>query len=209
MSWIEVLVEGSSDVPAIREVLTRRFALIEDHHFKIHPHQGRGNLPHKILKKNLKLQNKSLLYQLPAKLQGFSTWFTKGHWVLVVVDADDTPFNELLSDLHEMLQKLPKPPRVLFCIAVEETESWFIADTNAIKKAYPNSNIGGLKKIKADAICGAWERLAEAIQTKGKDKTAWAEAISPHLNLDTPPSPSFQKLIDGIERELKLPKQQP
>jgi Domain of unknown function (DUF4276) len=208
MSWIEVLVEGSSDAPAIREVLTRRFSLIEDHHFKIRPHKGRGNLPHKILK-NPELQNRSLLYQLPAKLRGFSTWFTKGHWVLVVVDADDTPFMELLSDLQEMLQKLPKPPRVLFCIAVEETESWFIADTNAVKKAYPNSNVNGLKKIEADAICGAWERLAEAIQTKGKDKTAWAETISPHLNLETPHSPSFKKLIEGIERELKVSAKQP
>jgi Domain of unknown function (DUF4276) len=208
MSWIEVLVEGSSDVPAIREVLTRRFALIEDHHFKIRPHKGRGNLPHKILK-NPELQNRSLLYQLPAKLQGFSTWFTKGHWVLVVLDADDTPFKELLNDLHEMLQKLPKPPRVLFRIAVEETESWFIADTNAIKKAYPKSNVSVLKKIKPDAICGAWEKLAEAIHTNGKDKTAWAEAISPHLNLDTPNSPSFQKLITGIERELNLTNSHP
>lgn len=203
MSWIEVLVEGSSDVPAIREVLTRRFALIEDHHFKIRPHKGRGNLPHKILN-NPELQNRSLLYQLPAKLQGFSTWFTKEHWVLVVVDADDTPFTELLNDLQKMLQKLPRAPRVLFRIAVEETESWFIADTNAVKKAYPKSNINGLKRIELDAICGAWERLAEAIQAKGKDKTAWAEAISPHLDLDNPPSPSFQKLIAGIERELNL-----
>jgi Domain of unknown function (DUF4276) len=205
MSWIEVLVEGSSDAPAIREVLTRRFALIEDHHFKIRPHKGRGNLPHKILK-NPELQNRSLLYQLPAKLKGFSTWFTKEHWVLVVVDADDTPFAELLEDLQVMLQKLPKAPRVLFRIAVEETESWFIADTTAIKKAYPKSNIAALKKIELDSICGAWERLAEAIQAKGKDKTSWAEAISPHLDLDNPPSPSFLKLITGIERELKLSK---
>jgi Domain of unknown function (DUF4276) len=207
MSWIEVLVEGSSDAPAIREVLTRRFALIEDQHFKIRPHVGRGNLPHKILK-NPELQNRSLLYQLPAKLKGFSTWFTKEHWVLVVVDADDTPFKDLLNDLQGMLQKLPKAPRVLFRIAVEETESWFIADTNAVKKAFPKSNINGLKRIELDSICGAWERLAEAIQAKGKDKTAWAEAIAPHLDLDKPPSPSFQKLITGIDHELKLSKTQ-
>lgn len=207
MSWIEVLVEGTSDEPAIREVLTRRFALIEDHHFKIRPHVGRGNLPHKILK-NPGLHNRSLLYQLPAKLKGFSTWFTKQQWVLVVVDADDTPLEELLHDLQTMLQKLPKAPRVLFRIAVEETESWFIADINAVKKAYPKSNISALKKIKPDAICGAWEKLAEAIHAKGKDKTAWAEAISPHLDLDTPYSPSFQKLITGIERELNLAKSQ-
>ena len=203
MSRIEVLVEGSSDVPAIREVLTRKFLLTENHHFRIHPHVGRGNLPDKILK-TPELQNRSLLYQLPAKLRGFSRWFTKHDWVLVLVDADNTPCSELLIDLQEMLKKLPQHPRVLFRIAVEETESWFIADTDAIKAAYPKSSITNLRKIKPDAICGAWEKLAEAIKAKGVDKTAWAEAISPHLDLDTPSSPSLKKLIEGIERELEV-----
>lgn len=202
MSWIEVLVEGSSDVPAIREVLTRRFLLTENLHFKIHPHAGRGQLPHKVLK-TPELQNRSLLYQLPSKLRGFGKYLTKDQWVLVVVDADDTPSDELLCDLHEMLQKLPTAPRVLFRIAIEETESWFIADTAAVKHAYHKADISVLKKIKPDAICGAWEKLQEAIQAKDRNKTAWAEAIAPHLNLDAPVSPSFQKLISGIERELK------
>lgn len=202
MSWIEVLVEGSSDVPAIREVLTRKFSLTEGQHFRIHPHKGRGNFPGKILSQPL-LRNESLLYQLPAKLRGFSTWFTKEHWVLVVVDADETPCGELLQNLEELLIKLVKPPRVLFRIAVEETESWFIADTAAVKKAYPNANIALIKRIQPDAVCGAWEKLAESIQAKGKDKTAWAEKISPHLNLENPSSPSFKKLLDGIQKELK------
>lgn len=202
MSWIEVLVEGSSDVPAIREVLTRKFLLIEGQHFRIHPHKGRGNLPSKILGNSL-LRNESLLHQLPAKLRGFSTWFTNEHWVLVVVDADETPCSELLQDLEELLIKLAKPLRVLFRIAVEETESWFIADTAAVKKAYPNANVTLIKKIQPDAVCGAWEKLAETIQAKSKNKTAWAETISPHLDLDNPPSPSFRKLLSGIEQELR------
>jgi Domain of unknown function (DUF4276) len=201
MSWIEVLVEGSSDVPVIRRVLSHRFGLTENQHFRIHPHEGRGNLPHKI-HKNPELQNRSLLYQLPSKLKGFSSWFTAECWVLVVVDADRTPWRELLTDLEEMLNKLPVKPRVLFRIAIEETESWFIADTAAVKRAYRKANISLLKKIPLDAVCGAWERLQEAIQAEGKEKTAWAEAIAPHLNLDNPPSPSLKRLIDGIEREL-------
>lgn len=207
MSWIEVLVEGSSDVPTIREVLTRKFSLIENQHFRIHPHKGRGDLPSNILK-NPELQNRSLLYQLPAKLKGYSTWLTKKDWVLVVVDADDTPCHELLSDLQTMLQRLPKVPRVLFRIAIEETESWFIADAAAVKSAYPNAHLINLKKITPDAICGAWEKLKEAIQATGKDKTAWAEAIAPHLDFDTPSSPSLKKLIEGIEQELKVSSKQ-
>jgi Domain of unknown function (DUF4276) len=201
MSWIEVLVEGSSDAPAIREVLTRHFKLTEGQHFKIHPHKGRGNLPHKILK-NPELQNQSLLHQLPKKLRSYGTFFPNDHWVLVVVDADDTPCHELLNDLEQMLRSLPIKPRVLFRLAIEETESWFIADTAAVKRAYPKADIALLKKIPLDAICGAWEKLQEAIHAKGKDKTAWAEAIAPHLNLSAPSSPSLKKLIEGIGREL-------
>ncbi len=208
MSWIEVLVEGSSDVPAVREVLTRKFSLIENQHFRIHPHKGRGDLPRNILK-NPDLQNRSLLHQLPFKLTGYSTWLTKKDWVLVVVDADNTPCHELLSDLQAMLQTLPKVPRVLFWIAIEETESWFIADTAAVKSAYPKATLINLKKIAPDAVCGAWEKLKEAIQAPGKDKTAWAEAIAPHLDFDTPSSPSLKKLIEGIERELKVSSKQP
>lgn len=196
-----MLVEGSSDVPAIREILTRKFALIENLHFRIHPHKGKGNLPGNTLK-NPELQNRSLLHQLPAKLRAYGKYLTQQQWVLVVVDADNTPCEKLLKDLQVMLQTLPTKPRVLFRIAIEETESWFIADTTAVGKAYPGSNLAILRKIQPDAICGAWEKLSEAIHANGKDKTAWAEAIAPHLDLNTPPSPSLKRLIDGIEREL-------
>ncbi|MFM9880733.1 MAG: DUF4276 family protein [Burkholderiaceae bacterium] len=208
MNWIEVLVEGSSDVPAVREVLTRKFALTENSHFRIHPHNGRGYLPGN-LRARPELQNRSLLHQLPSKLRGYGTWFTNQHWVLVVVDADDTPCHTLLAEMQTMLSQLEKPPRVLFRIAVEETESWFIADTAAVKKAYPNAAIAQLKNIPPDAVCGAWEKLAEAIHSAGNNKTAWAEAISPHLNLHAPPSPSLRKLIEGVERELNASSNSP
>ena len=208
MSWIEVLVEGPSDVPVIREILKRKFSLIENENFRIHPHQGRGHLPSDVLCKP-GLKNRSLLNQLSAKLRGYSTWFTRQDWVLVVIDADTTPCDQLVRDLNAILLKIPKFPRVLFAIAVEETESWFIADTAAIKKAYPDANLSQLKKIAPDAVCGAWERLSESIQAKSRDKTVWAENIAPHLNLVTPHSPSLKRVIEGIERELKAPARHP
>ncbi len=201
MTWVEVLVEGSSDVPLVRELLTRRFSLIEGMHFKIHPHRGRGNFPNKILK-NPELQNRSLLYQLPAKLRGFSTWFKKNQWVLVLVDADDSDPDELLNDFNLMLEQLPSCPNVIFGVAIEETESWFIADIPAVKKAFPKADVKALSKIEPDSICGAWEQLAQAISANGKDKTAWASAIAPHINFDSPASPSLQKTIEKIEQQL-------
>jgi hypothetical protein len=101
-----------------------------------------------------------------------------------------------------MYEALPDPrPRVLFRLAIEETESWFIADTRAIKQAYPRAKTQKLKPITPDAIVGAWEKLFEALGAKYVDKTGWAMAIAPHLNLDDPPSPSLRELIQGIERE--------
>jgi Domain of unknown function (DUF4276) len=206
MTQFEVLVEGTSDVPAIREVLTRRFGLTEGEHFRIHPHQGKGKLPSNPLARPDGNQ-RQLLHQLPAKLRGYAKSLTPNFVVLVVVDADDEPCATLLADLNSMLAKLPaRPPRVLFRLAIEETESWFVADPPAVKLAFPRANVAALKRIQPDAIIGASERLGEAIGVSGKssgpDKLRWAARICPYLDLETPKSPSLGKLISGVAREL-------
>jgi Domain of unknown function (DUF4276) len=205
MTWIEVLVEGAADVPVVREVLQRHFKLTENEHFRIHPHQGKGELPTNLLDKPDQ-KHRGLLHQLPAKLRGYAK-SNPDAVVLVVVDADKTPCSQLLGDLKTMLSMLPtRPKRVLFRLAIEETESWFIADTQAIQKAYPKAKVSPLKKIAPDAVVGAWEKLAEAIGSTGSsgtDKKRWAEQISPHLDFDSPRSPSLGKLIAGVDRELQ------
>lgn len=210
MTWLEVLVEGTSDVPAVREVLTRRFGLKEDEQFRIHPHQGKGNLPANPMARP-DSNRRQLLHQLPAKLRGYAKSLPQDAIVLVVVDSDDTPCATLLADLNNMLLRLPmRPARVLFRLAIEETESWFIADPAAVKRAFPKANTAALKKLQPDAIVGAWERLAEAIgvsaKSSGTDKLRWANQICPHLDLEQPSSPSLGKLISGVARELGLDK---
>ncbi len=206
MTWFEVLVEGTSDVPVMKEVFTRKFKLSENENFRIHPHHGKGKLPFNVLAKPDRNQ-RGLLHQLPAKLRAFAH---SSAIVLVVVDADDQSCIELLSELNAMLIKLgtQRPSRIIFRIAIEEIESWFIADPNAIKAAFPKAKVGALKKIKPDAIIGAWEKLAEAIHMPSSaapiSKKLWAEKISPYLNLDDPSSPSLRKLLEGIDRELKV-----
>lgn len=206
MTWFEILVEGASDVPAVRDVLTRRFGLVENVNFRIHKHKGRGSLPDDLLGQPDPKQQ-TLLNQLPAKLKGWS-YFGDDACVLVLVDADDDPCHELLTQLNSMLARLPKrPPRVLFRLAIEETESWFIADVDAVVAAYPKARTQKLRRIVADDIVGAWEELAAALglmnsEVTGADKYAWAERISPHLNLDEPRSPSLRKFIDGVGREI-------
>lgn len=85
----------------------------------------------------------------------------------------------LLTELNAMLAQLhTRPARVLFRLAIEETESWFIADTAAIQKADPKAKVAGLRKLQLDTVVGAWERLAESMgstRSSGTDKRRWTE----------------------------------
>jgi hypothetical protein len=207
MTYFEVLVEGASDVPVVRQLLTRRFNLVEGENFRIHPHKGRGKLPTNLLA-HPDPKHQTLLHQLPAKLRGFSYIGDEG-CVLVVVDADDDSPVELLTSLSNMLDRLPtKPPRVMFRLAVEETESWFLADEDAIRSAFPRARLQRLRNLEPDQIVGAWDVLADALKVKrsevtGADKFQWAEAIAPYLDIDNPRSPSLKELADGVEQELR------
>lgn len=207
MNFLEVLCEGSSDVPAVREVLTRRFELVEEETFRIHPHQGKGRLPgsDRLLKAPPGRQNQ-LLTQLPIKLKNYGSQAVGGYAtsVLVLVDADREDCRSLKERLATVYENLPtKPERCLFRIAVEETESWFLADPDAVKGAYPRAKVAALRRHAPDSVCGAWERLAEAIgedprACTGADKVRWAEKISPFLDLEEPRSPSLAALINGV-----------
>lgn len=200
--FMEILVEGGADVPAVREILERRFNLIKDIHFRIHPHRGKGKLPENILSKP-DPRNRGLLDQLPAKLRGFGK-LPSPCCVVVLVDADNDNCIGLKSDLIDVYRRIDrKPPCVLFRIAVEETESWFIADANAIKNAYPKADLNKITKSPPDSVIGAWENLAKALGRKpedciGADKIEWATRITPHLDLTDPKSPSLKAFLLGI-----------
>lgn len=200
--FVHALLEGAADVPVVREILTRRFAMNPGTEFELHAHQGKGSLPQDP-RQRPDPHNRTLLHQLPAKLRAYSD-LGDAVLVLVLVDADDAPEAEFLAELEEMLAALERrPPRVLFRLAVEETESWFLADPDAIRSAYPQAGIRLIQRIEPDAVVGAWERLAECLGRKGqpaaRDKYTWATRIAPAMNLDTPRSPSLRKLLEGLE----------
>lgn len=200
---IEVLAEGASDVPVLKELFTRYWGLHKDVHFRIHPHQGRGRLPVNSLAAP-NPRHRGLLDQLPAKLRGLA-WLPQSSLVLVLIDADNDEPQALLQALEVMLAQLPRRPhRVLFCLAVEETESWFLADSEAVGKAFPHVRLRMLEGIAPDAVVGAWERLAQALGEEvrgvtGARKLAWAQAIAPHMNFAMPASPSLRALQHGVQ----------
>lgn len=207
---LEVLVEGGADVPVVREVLARRFGLTEEVDFRIHPHRGKGRLPDDPSRRPAP-EHRGLLDQLPAKLRGYARTHAYADMVIVVViDADDEDCRELKRRIVELYNAVtPRPPRLLVRIAVEETESWFLADPPAVRAAYPKARTARLAAFTPDEVCGAWERLAEAIgrdpnKCTGADKYEWADAIAPHLDLAEPASPSLRALIEGVARTIEL-----
>jgi hypothetical protein len=146
-----------------------------------------------------------LLHQLPAKLRAYKN-FSDDYCIIVLVDADNDDCIVLKQNLVKIHRQLSnKPDCVLFRIAVEEIESWFIADPDAIKAAYPRAKIHKLDGYQPDKIVGAWELLADVLDKKrdecdGSDKFEWAQKISPHLDLHDPKSTSLYFFIQGVER---------
>ena len=206
---IRVLVEGTSDVPVVREALVRGMGRVQGTDFQVYWHKGKGRLPMNPLGPPA-ARDETLLGQLAAKLRAFGKNDPRSP-VVVVVDADRDDCLALKASLVALLGSLPDRPRdVIFRIAVEEMESWFVADTTAVQRAYPTVNLGVLTAIAPDAVVGAWEQLAQALglnsdSCTGADKEDWAKAISPHLELAHPPSPSFATFIRALEQLTGVP----
>jgi len=105
----------------------------------------------------------------------------------------------------------PKP-ETRFCFAIEEGEAWFLGDLYAVKRVYPKAKDAVLDSYINDSICGTWEKLADAVypggsstlskngwQVIGAEKSKWAEAITPHMNVANNKSPSFCYFIRKIQ----------
>ena len=200
--FCEVLVEGFSDVAVVREVLTRHLGRVEGNHFRIHPHRGKGALPADPAARP-NPRHRGLLDQLPAKLRGYAH-LSNDYAIVVLVDADDEDCVALKRSLVALCAPPnPCPARVLFRVAVEETESWFLAQPDAVQVAYSKANVSAFRTLPPDAVCGAWERLARAVgkapeDCTGADKHEWATRIAPHLDFDQPVSPSLNALVSGL-----------
>jgi len=200
-----ILVEGSSDVPGVRKILKRCFGLKEKRDFRIHPHQGKGQLPKDPFAPPNR-RHRGLLCQLPAKLRAFASW--KRACVVVLLDADREDCRELKQSLVVMYESLDyKPACVLFRIAVEEIESWWIADPAAVKAAYPLAHVHRLEAIPPDSVVGAWEELSMALgrdpERSRREKKVWAKRIAPHVALKPAKSPSLRAFVEGMARLIR------
>jgi len=131
--------------------------------------------------------------------------------VIVICDLDDQCLKRFKHELLKLLNECDPQPLTRFCLAIEEGEAWFLGDLDAIAKAYPDVKSDILNSYINDSICGTWEILADAIypggskkllergwQEVGKQKSLWADNISPHMNVSENKSPSFRYFYSQI-----------
>lgn len=212
----EILVEDQSGKRAL-DILVPKI-VGGDHTFSIHPYKGIGRIPRK-LGATGNPGNRILLERLPQLLRGYGKTFASygseyPAAVVLVCDLDNKCLKKFREDLIAILNACNPKPECRFCIAVEEGESWFLGDILAVKQAYPKAKDVVLCEYVNDSVCGTWETLANAVfsggaealsamgwHSVGSEKSAWAENIAPHMDVDKNSSPSFCYFRDKL-REL-------
>lgn len=202
----EILVEDQSGKKALDILFPKIIG--DEHTFIVHPYKGIGRIPQNLGKKN-DASKRILLDQLPKLLQGYGNTFSNypddyQAAVILVCDLDHKCLKAFLKELRAILDACNPKPETRFCIAIEESEAWFLGDIQAIKSAYPRAKDAILNGYVNDSICHTWEKLADAVypggasalkskgwQTVGAEKSQWAEKISLHMDVDNNVSSSF------------------
>lgn len=198
---LHILVEGPAEEALLRGWLPR--FLPPGHDFRLIPHRGKGRLSRDPLQAP-DLRRQGLLDQLPAKLRAYGRLLDpRTDRLLVLVDVDRDDCRELKGRLVEALASCDPKPYVLFRLAIEETESFYLGDPNSIKKAFPGAKLGKLRSYEPDSICGTWELFSEVVGAPSEDKVSWAESMAPHLGIvwkgkGANRSPSFRQLCQGL-----------
>ncbi|MCB9104387.1 MAG: hypothetical protein H6633_09100 [Anaerolineales bacterium] len=210
----EILVEDISGKTAL-EILVPKI-IGNEHTFYVHAYKGIGRIP-KNLRATSDPQKRILLDQLPRLIRGYGKTFAGyGDYpsvLIVVCDLDSRCLSAFRRELFDLVNRSDPKPDTYFCIAVEEGEAWYLGDMIAVKKAYPHAKDTTLNSYVNDSICNTWELLADALfsggakklsqlgyQTIGREKTTWAEKITPHMDIDSNLSPSFCYFRDKLRK---------
>lgn len=210
---IEILSEDKSSTAVLQSIMDQLLARRDiRHQVCIRPHRGKGFYPANFWKKPARYAS-GLMDLLPAKVRAYAEIYDPAELILVVVmDADDEDPNQVYRRLEKILLDFGDRLAYVIGISVEETESWLLADAQAISRAYPQADLALLNQYEQDSIVGTWEFLAAVLYGKDADriidigypavgqyKHEWARRISPYLELDRNQSPSFQRFRNRFE----------
>ncbi len=202
----EVLVEDASGKLLLDEILPRLLATLDGtHSHRTIAYKGIGRIP-KGLTPQGDPRKRILLDQLPRVLKGYgrSLQAVKAA-VVVVLDLDSRDRELFQNELEAVLTSCNPSPRAVFSLAIEEIEAWLLGDPAACRSAYPRAKERVLSNYVQDSICGTWELLADALESRGAEglkaqgwpaagvaKCTWARRIGPFMDIERNRSPSFQ-----------------
>ncbi len=210
---IEFIVEDSSGRDLLQILVAK---LLGDHGnphtWRIHGYKGIGRLPKGGLRPHSDPEKRILLDQLPRILRGLGR--TPGvDAIIVVLDVDRRDCKSFLDELNVVAERCGVRHITKFRLAIEEIESWYLGDEEALCSTYPNARRNVIHSYIQDSICGTWEILADAVIYGGRDlakrqggphageyKHEWARRIGPRLDVNRNVSRSFQGFCKCIQK---------
>ena len=184
MGRVVFLLEEYSMKALLDGLLPRLFPQLV---FQCVPHDGKGDLEKSI----------------PRKLRG---WREPGVRFVVVRDNDREDCLDLKRSLRELCAVRPEQD-CLIRIACQELEAWYLGEPDALADAFKKESlrrIGSRARFrKPDAVhypARALSRLVPQYQ-----KISGARALAGRLTREGNRSPSFQAMLDGVERLASRP----
>lgn len=194
---VEFLVEERSMEEALRGILPRIMGTLT---FSIHPFRSKQNL----------------LAQLPNRLHAYRQWIPESWRIFVLIDRDEDDCMRLKQTLEDMANQAGLTTRtaargssftVVNRIVVEELESWYFGDWEAVRLAYPKVAASIPRKEgyrSSDAITGGtWEKFEKVMQRHGYFKGGLlkieaAREIGRHIDPQRSTSPSFAVFVRAL-----------
>ncbi len=161
---IEILVEDSSGAKLVEVLLPKLVGgKGAPHSWRVHAYKGIGRVP-KNLGAGADPAKRILLDQLPRLLQGYGRTPGIDAVVVVLLDTDKWHCVDFLRELNALAARCrPAPLNILFRLAIEEVEAWYLGDRLALRKAFPRAKQDVLSRYVQDSACDTWELLADAV----------------------------------------------
>jgi len=194
-----VLVEEESAEAALNLILSK---LLPESEIQIIRFQGKQDM----------LQN------LLPRLRGLKSWLPDNWVLLVMIDRDNDDCQvlkrrlESIANQARLLSKSAARPgsqfQIVNRIVIEELESWFFGDWEAVHQVYPKvpSTIPAKQKFRdPDAVVGGtWEALERIFRRagyfeSGLRKIELARSVASHMEPTRNKSRSFQVFLEAIE----------
>ena len=195
---IEVLVEEPSMEAFLNLLLPR---ILGDTSFAVHAYRCK----------------QELLNLLPQRLNGYKKWLPENSRIIVIVDRDNDDCHQLKARLEQIASNAGFSTRsasrgitwnVVNRLAIEELESWYFGEWEAVQMAFPRvpRTVPSRAKYRdSDSIAGGtWEAFERILQRAGYFKSGLrkietAKAVAKHMIPERNRSHSFQVLFNTFK----------